>query len=485
MTSTTHETDLAEQPQLEQGQYTPSTPINDQGKWITDGAWISGVVGIFTLFLMAFLCQKFHWLDRGVNILGWFNADSSLNVKLFCLIVVALSMCFTELIRLTVSGHKPLFVFAPELAQGNILRILFISAWRYFCYLILFILVLYFYKAVPEYGVLAKKTYYVPWFRMSDWLFTAFLWLGFPYVLLTYALKYDKEKDKNSYHHLIQSLLIGILVFTKLSSKPELQSASKAQLKKIFLGLLVRVFFVPLMTVFFVTQFSQLISNMSYVLDSLPRNIAIGNYSHSTFNTDLLNISKAIIFSIDVGLAWCGYVFTSRWLDNETQSTEPTLMGWFVCLISYPPLRIAGLYFYFPSENQMLNIQNEYFVTFFGVLMISSFVIYTFATLVFGVRFSNLTHRGIIRTGPFAIIRHPAYTSKNIGWWLGIFPVLLYLYAIGKVQFSFVLLSTIALVGQSYWYYLRAITEERHLSIDPAYRQYCEKVRYRFIPGVL
>ena len=320
---------------------------------------------------------------------------------------------------------------------------------------------------------------------MSTWLFNTFLLLGFPYVLLTYAFKYDEYKDRNSYHLLIETFLIKALAAVKLIQLPKKPCASKAQLKKIFLGLLVRLFFIPLMTVFFIDQFSLLVSNIGYIFDWLPKRIIEGTYTHSRFNADFLNISKAIIFSIDVAIAWCGYVLTSRWLDNETQSAEPTFLGWFVCLISYPPLQIAGLYFYFPSENQITNLQNDYFVTFFTVLTVVSFLIYTLSTLVFGVRFSNLTHRGIIRTGPFAYIRHPAYTSKNIGWWLGIFPVLLYLYAVGEAKFGFVLLSTVALVAQSYWYYLRAVTEERHLSIDPAYQEYCKSVKYRFIPGVI
>ena len=465
--------------------YTPSTPKNEKGRWITDGAWISGVVGVVTLISIAIICQRNYWLDRGVSLFNVIEFESQLDVKLFCLLVIAGSMCLTELIRLTLSGHKTLFTIAPQLKEGRYLDILLTCVWRYFCYLILFYAVLFFYQAVPEYGMVNKSEYYQPWFRMFRWLFTAFIYLGFPYVLLTYVLKYDENKDVNGYHHLVEKVLLGTLSKLKVIQWPESKRVSSAQLKKIFLGLLVRVFFMPLMTVFFITQFSQLVSNFGYMFDWLPRHLADGNYDHATFNKDMMNILKPIIFSIDVALAWCGYVITSRWIDNETQSTEPTLLGWFVCLISYPPLQLAGLYFYFLSEDQILNLQNDYFVTFFSVLMLCSFIFYTVATIVFGVRFSNLTHRGIIRTGPFAIIRHPAYTSKNIGWWLGIFPVLLYLYATGGAQFSFVLLSTIALFAQSYWYYLRAITEERHLSVDPAYREYCESVKYRFIPGVV
>lgn len=470
---------------VEQTESTPCTSVKEDGGWITDGAWITGLAGVVVLFLMAILCHKHSWFDRGVSVFGFTRLDRPLDVKLFCLIVIALSMCFAEVIRLTVSGHKKLFSFAPELTEGQYGRLICMCAWRYICYLAIFCLAIFFYKAVPEYGIHTKSQYYIPWLRMCQWLFTAFLWLGFPYVLLTYALKYDKKKDINSYHHLVQTLVITLLMKIKIAATPKNKGVSKKQFKKTFLGLFVRVFFAPLMTVFFIDQYTQLVLNVTYLFDSLPRSIIDGNYTHVSFNTDLFNISKSVIFSIDVSLAWCGYVMTSRWIDNETQSVDPTLQGWFVCLISYPPLTIAGFYFVFPSEGQLINIDNNYFVTLFTVLMILSFSIYTLSTLVFGVRFSNLTHRGIIRTGPFAYIRHPAYTSKNIGWWLGIFPVLLYFYIAGESTFSFLLISTIALIAQSYWYYLRAVTEERHLLVDPAYRKYCALVKYRFIPGVL
>lgn len=460
-----------------------STPKKDDGAWITDGAWISGLAGVATLLTIAFICQRNQWFETGVSFWG-LSVSTQLDVQLFCLIMVALSMCLTEVFRLTVSGHKPFLSISPDLSNGRLGELIFKSLWRYACYLALFHAIVFIYKVAPEYGFIDRKEYYKPWFRMCDWLLTAFTILGIPYVFLTEAFKSDEKKDKNSYHYLVEFVLIGLFSTLKIIQKPTSRPVTGAQLKKTFLGLLVRVFFAPLMTVFFIDQFGHLVSNMGYVIDWLPKKIAEGNYSHANFNKDLMNTMKPVIFSIDVTLAWCGYVLTSRWLDNETQSTEPTLLGWLVCLISYPPFHLAGLYFVFPSENVIRTIDNHYFVSFFTILTIISFMIYTVATIVFGVRFSNLTHRGIIRKGPFAIVRHPAYASKNIGWWLGIFPVLVYLFATGSIAGIYMILATIALAAQSYWYYWRAITEERHLSIDPAYREYCENVKYRFIPGV-
>ena len=50
--------------------------------------------------------------------------------------------------------------------------------------------------------------------------------------------------------------------------------------------------------------------------------------------------------------------------------------------------------------------------------------VYGWAALSFGIRFSNLTHRGIITSGPYRFTKHPAYVAKNISWWLISIPFL-------------------------------------------------------------
>lgn len=460
-----------------------STPRISETTWITDGAWITGLVGCVSILTMALICQRYSWFENGLSVFGLATITTKIDIQMYCLVVAALTMCFAELIRLALLSPGNFFNVAPALRNGKYLDLLLSSLWRYLCYLIILSSLVAFYKAAGEYGYNKNSHYYQAWFRMCDWLHTAFIWLGFPYVLFTYTFKYDKNKEDNSYHRLIECLLV--FVFKKFKIFELQYPIDTARMRKIATGLLVRIFFVPLMTVFFTHHFPGLVSNLGYALEGLPQNILSGNYNHITFNKDLTNILKPIIFTIDITLAWCGYVLTSRWLDNETQSAEPTLLGWAVCLISYPPFQLAGLYLYFPSESLILSQDNQYFISFFSILMLSSFIIYTASTVVFGVRFSNLTHRGIIRTGPFAFVRHPAYASKNFAWWIGIFPVILYLFFSGKVTLPFVIASTLGLMAQSFWYYLRAITEEKHLSIDPAYQEYCEKVKYRFIPKIL
>ena len=63
------------------------------------------------------------------------------------------------------------------------------------------------------------------------------------------------------------------------------------------------------------------------------------------------------------------------------------------------------------------------------------------------------------------------------------FPVTLY--NAGAHKSLAPLVQVLGLVVLTGMYYMRAITEERHLRRDPEYRAYMKKVPYRFIPGVI
>ena len=91
--------------------------------------------------------------------------------------------------------------------------------------------------------------------------------------------------------------------------------------------------------------------------------------------------------------------------------------------------------------------------------------------LSLGTKCSNLTNRGIVTRGPYRFVRHPAYISKNLAWWITLIPIFGFYAFLSMFVWSFV-------------YYLRAITEERHLIKDLDYQEYCRNVKYRFIPGV-
>ena len=178
-----------------------------------------------------------------------------------------------------------------------------------------------------------------------------------------------------------------------------------------------------------------------------------------------------LIFTIDTLVFALGYAFEFKSVKNVVKSVEPTLFGWAVALISYPPFNgFVGNYVPW-GANDYAVFANPVFTTILRIVIIGLFGIYLAATLTLGPKASNLTNRGIVTKFPYSIVRHPAYISKNLVWWLTLLPVI-------NVKFA---------LGMFFWtviYFFRAITEERHLSMDPEYREYKKKVKWKFIPGV-
>jgi protein-S-isoprenylcysteine O-methyltransferase Ste14 len=189
------------------------------------------------------------------------------------------------------------------------------------------------------------------------------------------------------------------------------------------------------------------------------------------------------VLLIDLATFTMGYLLELPSLDNRIRSVDPTLLGWGVTLMCYPPMntvttRIIGSQVVdFPQfESTAVHIG-------LNLLMITLMGIFAWASVALGFKASNLTHRGIIDKGPYRFVRHPAYTCKNMAWWIGSSPIVI---AAFQQSFTSGLLSLGSVAGWSMIYFLRAITEEDHLHrVDGEYAAYAAKVRYRFIPGVI
>lgn len=453
-----------------------------RGAWVTDRAWICGVAGAAAVVLIAYWYNLSNALRDGLSIFGNIVSDNKTDTLLAALFMVTAVMIVCEAIRLWLRSSERYLTIHPDVQGGHYFRFFVDALFNYLLYVALLALAIAFYRAANEYGFHKNAPYYQPWFRFLEIAWSTYLWAGLPYVLITRALKYDPHASERDLTRTFSRVLYFFLAV--LPPLKKLHQGFDERDRKNARGLLVKLFFAPLMTVFFCDQFQHLVANVGYVLDGLPSAIAAGNYTHLRFNRDLFNISMALIFSIDVALAWCGYIVATRWLDNQTASAEPTLLGWMVCIACYPPFQMAlGLYFTIPGDRAILQMPNATLVSIFTLMMVASYVIYMSATLWFGVRFSNLTNRGIIRTGPFALVRHPAYASKNFAWWCVMFPYILY--NITNTGVGVALFHILGLIFMTGFYYLRALTEERHLMADPHYQAYCQQVKYRFIPGVL
>lgn len=459
-----------------------STAASASGAWITDRAWLCGAAGALAVVLCGWWYNATGALETGLFIGGHQLTDNRHDTLLAALFIITGTMLLVEVFRLWRWEGERFFQLDPDLKQKRYSHFLGNALIHYFLNLGLLGLVILFFHTAGEYGYRGDSPYYQPWFRFLDIAWHAYLWAGFPYVVLTRGLKHSPESDRRD----ITVPLGKVLGWASshVLRAPSLRPAFGDYDKKAVRALLVKMFFTPLMTVFFCDQFPHLVSNVGYVFQWVPNAIANNSYTHNQFNNDFFNISIAVIFSIDVALAWCGYVISSRWVDNQTSSAEPSVLGWLVCIACYPPFQMfLGLYYASPGEREVLQFQGQWLITFFTGMMVMSYLVYMAATLWFGVRFSNLTNRGIIRKGPYAFIRHPAYASKNFSWWIVMFPAIIWNATHTGIEIA--ALQTMGLLLMTWDYYMRAITEERHLSADPAYLEYCKQVPYRFIPGVV
>lgn len=191
---------------------------------------------------------------------------------------------------------------------------------------------------------------------------------------------------------------------------------------------------------------------------------------------DLALTLIALLFVIDVQIGTVGYLITLRPLDAHIRSGNPFLGGWIAALICYPPFvwGILGrngqiLSYEVATEGWAFWLANSPALLWaWGALLIVLTGIYAWATVIFGIRFSNLTYRGVLTNGPYRFTRHPAYLSKNLFWWASVMPFLVTNGSVGDA-----IRNSIFLLIVNGIYYWRARTEEAHLlAEDPKYRVY-------------
>jgi hypothetical protein len=161
-----------------------------------------------------------------------------------------------------------------------------------------------------------------------------------------------------------------------------------------------------------------------------------------------------------------------RPLDSHIRSANPYAAGWTAALICYPPfvlMNTGGPLDYGPASLGWARALSDHplLQPLWAFALIALTGVYAWATVAFGLRFSNLTNRGILTHGPYRWARHPAYLSKNLFWWFSTVPMLTTSGLRSDAIRNCCILGVIN--GVYYW---RARTEERHLMADPAYVAY-------------
>lgn len=177
------------------------------------------------------------------------------------------------------------------------------------------------------------------------------------------------------------------------------------------------------------------------------------------------------IFFVDLAFAATGYVMTFKLFNTQIRSSEPTLFGWLVALGCYWPFwsDLWNRYYfsYFTGVSWRMVFYDSYWLYVWMFLILACEAIYSLATIALGIRFSNLTYRGLVTSGPYRFTKHPAYVFKNISWWLMSMPFLAWNHSPELAIRGTILLFCVNLI-----YYARAKTEENHLSHYPEYVEY-------------
>jgi len=299
------------------------------------------------------------------------------------------------------------------------------------------LLIAFAYWLLPEYA----GVFYQPFWNYLRTLSPVLLLVPFYFAWIDTRLE---EKDD-------EYLAFGRLVLGRW------RSGDSALIRRHLLGWTVKAFFLPLMTVYLVIEMTA--TYQAYGAGGVQ---ALLNYE----------FLYHVAFAVDVLFCVVGYTCTIRLLDSHIRSVEPTVLGWLAALVCYQPFySVIGQFylqyqgdFYWDSWLKDWPVVRSVWAGAIIVLL----TIYSLSTVAFGVRFSNLTHRGIITGGPYRFSKHPAYICKNLSWWLISVPFVSGQGAAVALRHCCLLL---LLNGV---YYIRARTEERHLSFDPKYVAYAD-----------
>ena len=217
----------------------------------------------------------------------------------------------------------------------------------------------------------------------------------------------------------------------------------------------IKAFFFPLM-------FWELLASTVYLERSLTSDAIDFSYVY--------NLMVASIYFMDVCIASAGYLTTLRLFGWHIRSSNPHLGAWIFTLLCYFP-------FFGPVYRALLDYKDDlvwsdwlsnhpFLLILWGSAIILLKICWIWSIAPFGLRFSNLTNRGIITDGAFSLTKHPSYISKNLFWWLIHIPFISLAGTVDGLTNCLQLLTVNAI------YFIRAKYEESHLSEEPRYVAY-------------
>lgn len=281
---------------------------------------------------------------------------------------------------------------------------------------------------------------------------------------------YIRYKEKSKARMIVEYILNKVMNFKYKLHKEE---------KISILAWTVKLFFAPLMIVWFVWQVFTMTNNIYLSYNDL----SILDYSFLVFfNKHFFWLALSIILFIDLIFFTIWYLIEIPVLKNKIKSVESTFLWWFVVLVCYPPFNTytTSIIWWYSSDFPKFGNGNMHIILNLAILVFMW--IYAWASFSLWLKASNLTNRWIVKKWPYKYVRHPAYFSKNLAWWIWGMPLLIGNIQSGQYRHFFIVLFSLSV--WTFIYYMRAMTEEKHLSLDDDYVKYKKEVKYKFVPRV-
>ena len=229
------------------------------------------------------------------------------------------------------------------------------------------------------------------------------------------------------------------------------------------LFLFVKMFYIPVMLNFTIINFDIVVKTFNSYYDKGILNLSFFNW---------YGIIISLLFFIDTSYFLFGYLVESKKLGSTIRSVDKSFVSWIFTLACYPPFNdlTSQLFPWVANDNNLMVASFSNYIL-LG-LIIALFSIYLSSTISLGSKCSNLTNRGTVTRGPYKFIRHPAYTTKVLAWWVMSIPVMNLIVFFNMMVWTFI-------------YVIRALKEEDHLLQDEEYKSYFKNTPYRFIPKII
>ena len=133
------------------------------------------------------------------------------------------------------------------------------------------------------------------------------------------------------------------------------------------------------------------------------------------------------IFLLDSTLFFIGYTTEAGFMRNRLRYAETNVLRILVCIACYAPFNMVTTSILGPSNHDVRilfqgDLDHPMTWILRGLAVLSLLGLISSSLFLF-TKASNLTNRGIVKTGPYALVRHPGYIAKNLFWLTTLVPL--------------------------------------------------------------